>query len=354
MDSPLLDKLKRAWPTERWGNMTIVVGCSGGADSTALLLAIGQLKPADTTLIVAHFNHRLRGAESDEDECFVAELAKRMECQFVGRLEDQRTYRSNSPIWKSGRSEDEVRDSGSKRTHASEAMLRELRYAFLQKVAQLHGARYVAVAHTADDCVETTLHNLARGTGLVGLTGIAPYRDLNSDLVLIRPLIEVWRKEVLEYLAQERQSFRIDSSNQSHAYTRNRIRHRWLPMLEEDLGCDPRPAIYRSSSILAELQVWLQIQAREWLDRSVIYRSPHRIELRVSQPVGSEWPVVQHALTMLWQQQSWPLMAMTHGHWSRLRGLFRSPASQADAIELPSNIRVSRSADRCLFEMGNR
>ncbi len=352
MDSPLLDKLQLRWPTERWRGLTIVLGCSGGADSTALLLAICQLKPADTTVVVAHFNHRLRGAESDEDQRFIAELAERMGCAFVGGSAPHPP--SPSPQKTGERGRYILGCSSSMKKQSSEASLRDVRYRFLQQTAAEQGARYVAVAHTADDCVETTLHNLARGTGLAGLTGIAPYRDLHPDLVLIRPLIDVWRNEVTEYLAKNGQGFRQDSSNASHVYTRNRIRHRWLPMLEEDLGADTRQAIYRSSTILAELHSWLRFQAREWLDQHTIQSNPHRVELRPSQRIETEWPVIQQALTILWQQQSWPLMAMTHAHWNQLRSLFQSPLTNSTAVELPSRIRVHRTDERWVIEMRNR
>jgi tRNA(Ile)-lysidine synthase len=344
MESPLIDKLKRRWPTERWRGLTIVLGCSGGADSTALLLAICQLKPADTTVVVAHFNHQLRGAESDEDQRFVEALAGRLGCPFVGGMASALPLTISSghplPLPKDG----ERGGDGSKnpKNFTSEAWLRDLRYRFLQRTAEQQGARYVAVAHTADDGVETTLHNLARGTGLAGLTGIATYRDLNADLVLIRPLIDVWRDEVVEYLAIHGQDFRHDSSNTSHSYTRNRIRHRWLPMLDEDLGNDTRKAIRRSSSILAEIDAWLDFQAREWLDRHTIATNSSRVELLPSPRIDLEWPVVQRALTILWMKQSWPLMAMTHAHWCQLRDLFQSPLSHSTVIELPSRIRVTR------------
>jgi len=311
--------------------------------------------------VVAHFNHQLRAAESDEDERFVGELAARMGCEFIGgRMES--VISGDSAPQPPAPSPQKTGATGSNILgiarlaiiRSSEASLRDLRYRFLQRTAEEYGARYVAVAHTADDCVETTLHNLARGTGLSGLIGIAPYRDLNPDLVLIRPLIDVWRNEVVEYLTENGQSFRLDSSNASPVYTRNRIRHRWLPMLEEDLGTDTRQAIYRSSTILAELQAWLQVQAREWLDQHLIRCSPNRVELRASQLTSLEWPVIQHAMTILWQQQSWPLMPMTHAHWNQLRSLFQSTTTNSTAVELPSRIRVQRSDDRWMIEMGKR
>ncbi len=369
MSSILIDKLQRRWPTPRWRGLTVVLGCSGGADSTALLLAICQLKPADTTVVVAHFNYQLRGLESDEDQKFVEAMAGQLGCAFVGGM----ASRSRDSYLNDSRSPDSQLPAGLPLTprpplpedgergrkgfiglkgSKSEASLRDLRYRFLQRTAKQQGARYVAVAHTADDGVETTLHNLARGTGLAGLTGISPYRDMDSDLVLIRPLIDVWRDEVEAYLASQGQDFRHDSSNASHSYTRNRIRHRWLPMLDEDMGAGTRKAIHRTSAILAEVDAWLDLQAREWLDRHAIVVNSSRAELLASQQIDVEWPVIQRALTILWTRQSWPLMAMTHAHWSELRALFQMPLANSTVVELPSRIKVSREDKRWIMENG--
>lgn len=330
MDLPLLEKLKRRWPTDRWQGLTVVIGCSGGADSTALLLAANQLKPVDSTLIVAHFNHRLRGSESDQDQQFVAEIAAKLNCLFV----------CNS-----------VNLSSAPNSNVSEASLRDQRYHYLCEVAKSNGARYVAVAHTADDSVETTLHNLVRGTGLNGLTGIASHRDLNKDLVLIRPLIDAWRSEVVDFLHHNQQVFRNDSSNASLVYTRNRIRHRWIPMLEEEFGSDARLAIHRTSTLLTDLQSWLNQQAQEWLDQRIIHVEPNRVELRVIESGSHSWPVVQQSLSMLWQQQSWPLRAMTYEHWNRIRTLFELPLPHSSVVELPSKICVSQINSRWVIAM---
>ncbi|MDZ4851802.1 MAG: tRNA lysidine(34) synthetase TilS [Pirellulaceae bacterium] len=338
MNLPLIEKLERRWPTDRWRNMTIVIGCSGGADSTALLLATSQLKAVGSTLIAAHYNHALRGSESDQDETFVVELARQLGCIAVtnSSLDDRESLASLS--------------SESSNRSSDEASLRDLRYQFLRKVARRHGARYVAVAHTADDSVETTLHNLVRGTGLNGLTGIAPFRDLDTELVLVRPLVDVWRTEIIEYLQHCRQEYRQDSSNASSNYTRNRIRNRWLPLIEEDFGKDAKKSILRSNLILAELQQWLGFQARQWLENCVARTTPHRIEIVVSESVDQEWPMIQHSLVLLWKQQTWSLMPMTQEHWNRIRKFFGSPLAKAVMIELPSRIIVSREGDRWIIE----
>ena len=132
--------LANAWPAEAWGDVTVLVGVSGGADSVALLRALEALKRTAAgagRLIVAHFHHGLRGAEADADAAFVAALSQRLglEC-VVGRA------------------------SGS--SPSDEASARKARYRFLKRTAHARGARFVAVAPTADDQAETILHRIAR------------------------------------------------------------------------------------------------------------------------------------------------------------------------------------------------
>src|SRR5262245_32292513 len=206
-------QLAAGWPPEAWRDVTILVAVSGGADSVALLHALAQLRTAgEGRLIVAHFNHRLRGAESDGDQAFVEELAARLGLAVVIGRRDGGT--------------DERPDA------ADEESLRESRYAFLRLESGVHGARYVATAHTADDQVETVLLNILRGTGLAGLAGIPRVRPLAEATTLIRPLLGVSRGEILGYLASLDQPFREDASNRNLEYTRNRVRHELLPLLE--------------------------------------------------------------------------------------------------------------------------
>lgn len=181
---------------------TVICAVSGGADSMALLMAM-YLKKEELGICLeaAHFNHQLRGAESDGDEAFVREFCHRFDIPLhVGR--------GNITAGKKG----------------LEAAAREVRYAFF---AALNGK--IATAHTADDNAETVLMHLVRGTGLKGLGGIAPVSGK-----LIRPMLNVTRQEVLEFLAEYHVSYRTDSSNETDAFLRNRLRHHVMPLLKEE------------------------------------------------------------------------------------------------------------------------
>jgi tRNA(Ile)-lysidine synthase len=327
MTDVLLEKLVQRWPINRWQSLTIVVGCSGGADSVALARALFELKPSSTTLVLAHYNHCLRGTESDADQAFVESLAS--ELGLICKLESAGS--ESIPI-------------------SDESTLRDRRYDFLGRVAGEMGARYVAIAHTADDRVETTLHNLIRGTGLKGLAGIPPYRDLGSDLVLIRPIIDVWRSEVEAYLQQRNQSFRQDSSNQKDDYTRNRIRNQLIPLIVENFNAQAKQSIHRTSLIVEEAHDTLDDLGQSWLNEAIECQSLEMAKLKRPAPTRLSWPVLQLALKSLWKQKSWPLQAMSNNHWAMIRDVWENPTRDTTSIELPGKIKLSLLADYWYFE----
>ena len=181
---------------------SVICAVSGGADSMALLWALYLLKEEwDLDLSAAHFNHRLRGEESDRDEAFVRDF-----CEGYG-----------IPL---------VVGSGKVETGKKglEAAARDARYAFF---STLPGK--IATAHTADDNAETLLMHLIRGTGLKGLGGIAPSRNR-----LIRPMLSVTRSDVEAFLEEYAVSHIEDSSNGTDDFLRNRIRRHVMPLLKEE------------------------------------------------------------------------------------------------------------------------
>lgn len=180
----------------------IVCAVSGGADSMALLYALYLLTDKlQISLSAAHFNHRLRMEESDRDEAFVRDFCQKWDIPF---------YCGSADVV-----------AGEK---GLEAAAREARYAFLRT---LPGK--IATAHTADDNAETVLMHMVRGTGLKGLGGIAPVRDN-----LIRPMLLITRKDVMAFLEEYSISYVQDSSNNTDAFLRNRLRHHVMPFLKQE------------------------------------------------------------------------------------------------------------------------
>lgn len=202
---------------------TVLCAVSGGADSVCLLHALYRLRPKlGFRLAVAHYNHHLRGLESDGDQDFVAQFVRL--CCGPQHLPDGRILPAVALYTGSG----DVAAQAERWGVGVEEAAREMRYAYLQQAAREIGADRIATAHTADDNAETILFHLARGSGLRGLTGIQPVRDN-----LIRPLLTTTRKQVEEYLFHYSLPHREDSSNANDRFSRNRIRHQVIPVLED-------------------------------------------------------------------------------------------------------------------------
>ncbi len=209
---------------------TVLAAVSGGPDSVALLHLLRELASfRRLQLIVAHFQHSLRGEESREDEAFVRALSHQLGLRLV---------RGEGTATKGG---------------SLEARAREARYRFLERARSECGADLIATGHTADDQVETVLLRLCRGAGPVALAGMAPRRGS-----VVRPLLSVWRRDVLEYLRRGAHSYRLDSTNLAPCAERNRLRHSVIPAWEETLGPWIAQGIFRSSCNLREARGYIE------------------------------------------------------------------------------------------------
>ena len=205
----------------------LAVAVSGGADSVALLCLLLELRAElGIVLSVAHVNHKLRGEESDEDERFVAKLARQHGLELhVGEAPVDGKHRS---------------EIGSGIGSGIEAAARELRYGFFRQLARGGRVSKIATAHTLDDQAETVLLRIFRGTGIRGLSGVHPrivFEEHGHAFgELVRPLLGFRRSALQEFLREQGQSWREDSSNRDIAFLRNRVRHRLLPMIGEEFG----------------------------------------------------------------------------------------------------------------------
>lgn len=186
----------------------VLAGLSGGLDSVVLceLLRLNEIPFA-----VAHVNYGLRGKESDEDEKFAAALAEKANVPFYLQKCDEASFAASDE-------------------NSTQAAARKIRYAFFEEIAVTQGFQHIAVAHHFDDSIETALLNLARGTGIAGLTGI----DFRNGKI-IRPLLKFQRAEILSFAGKSNLYWREDSSNASDAYSRNRFRHHLLPWLLDEI-----------------------------------------------------------------------------------------------------------------------
>lgn len=334
-----------AW-TDEAVRVGVVIGCSGGADSVALVrlvdsiarnappLQVSTHSMASPPLIIAHFNHQLRGVDSDLDESHVASLAEQLGRAFVVERAE-RSRRSDSGPG--------VHD---------EASLRGLRRRFLVRTAKQHGCRYIALAHTADDQAETVLHNALRGTGSAGLSGMAASTPIEDDFVIRRPLLGIRRECVRQALVDLGQTWREDLSNEDSCYTRNWLRNEIMPALRERFAMVDESLI-RLAENQQQTDHLLNQLGQEWFDAFVAIDGVVDQTLRIRICMGGmrarneSWPhemglarhhaVVTRGLQITFQRSGLPLGDMTQGHWHRLCDAVLEPASTSNSSSTSSS-----------------
>jgi tRNA(Ile)-lysidine synthase len=281
----------------------VVVGVSGGPDSVCLLHVLAKWRKATgIELHVAHLNHQLRGAESEADAEYVSDLAGSLGIPCTISSEDVAAYRAA-------------------RNCSVEEAARELRYAFLATVAKKVGANRIALGHTRDDQVETILMHILRGTGITGLCGLAPCSPMaygsqaisspgeaskvskrqRPGLLVIRPLLGVAREETANYCQEHQLEPRIDSSNLSPSFFRNRLRLHLLPLLRH-YNPSIDEALLRLAEIAREDIAFIERQAAAlWaelarLENGTVYLDK---KLVAGLPVALQRQLLREAVTKL-------------------------------------------------------
>lgn len=224
-------------------NDKVVIGVSGGADSLCLLYLLkGLQKELKISLHIAHLDHMLR-KESAKEARFVKEVGKRLEIPVTLAKINVNNLAENISL---------------------EEAARNARLEFLFKVAIKSKAKKIALAHNFDDQVETVLMRVLRGAGLSGLSGILPKRKMGS-IEIIRPLLEIKRKDIEKFLRIKRIDFCIDKSNTNEIYFRNKIRHKLLPLLEKEYNKNIREVLFSLAQNAASDYDYLKVSAERFL-----------------------------------------------------------------------------------------
>jgi tRNA(Ile)-lysidine synthase len=323
-----LTGLAAGLPSSFPGGFPVVVGVSGGADSVGLLLGLHRLLAVP--IVVAHAEHDLR-SEARDDRLFVERLAAELGLPFEWRTLAVRGGRE------------------AKRGEGLEARARRLRYAFLSDVAHARGGRHVLVAHTADDQAETILHRILRGTGLAGLAGMRRSRELCDGVALVRPLLDVSRADVRQFVERLAAEWREDATNADVTRARNFLRHEVLPRCQTG----PYPAATRSLVRLGHHAAAVSGAvgaAATWILRvSSTTLADGRILVRTRDLAGLEAPMAAEIFVALWQREAWPRRDMTAGHYRSLAALMEAPPA-AGPIDFPGGVRASRTAEGIMFE----
>jgi len=313
------------------------VAVSGGADSVALLLLLEELRETlGVTLLVLHFNHQLRGTESDGDERFVSELAAQRGFELIA-----------------GRG-DVAAAAGSSGANLEEAA-RQLRYEFLKGIVASGRATRVAVAHTADDQAETVLAHIFRGTGLAGLAAIYP--AVGS---VVRPLLDVRRAELRGYLAGRGQSWREDATNRDVKRLRARIRERLLPLLESEFQPAVVPHLAELArraredeafwSVLVEerFRVLVSKQEEGWAVGIADLLTPLHLEVGGASPARPLEALSRRLVRRLYAAVKGDRRQLTAPHVEQVLSL-ATESTSGHRVQLPGGIEVERSFNRLVF-----
>ena len=326
----------------------IGVAVSGGADSVALLRLLQNIRQdLGITLLVLHFDHMLRGEDSTADAQFVKDLARELHLEFVGTSQD-------------------VAASAALQGWNLEDAARRLRYAFFERICATGKATRIAVAHTAQDQAETVLAHLIRGTGPSGLAAIYP--TVGS---VIRPLLEIERQDLRDYLKSLHQPWREDATNRDSKRLRARIREQLIPMLEENFA----PTIVSHLGELARLSreqqlFWSAIvedrfraHAQSSGDITAVrckdLLSPIELNFALSQSSSSRnashttsfRALTEGLIRRLYQSVRGDRKDLTAEHVEQVIRL-ATRHSSGRHLELPGGVIVGRSFDQLIFSRG--
>lgn len=314
----------------------VVVGVSGGPDSTCLLDVLVYIRErlgVKFGIHAAHLIHDFRGQEKYDDAQFVREFCQRSGLELTVEEVDVARYQ---------------RDEG---VSSFEQAARDLRYEFLARVANTVKAKYVAVAHTADDLAETVLLHIARGSGMHGLLGMHevgtwPYPSIPNAPVLWRPLLGVRRADTIGYCSAQATSYREDTTNDMEDFARNRVRMNLMPALAEQLNPRIAHAFGRLARTAGEQLDFLEACVDEhWPTVVNQAASPDGTVLLWRDKLAELHPALQSLmLRRAWTAATGDSRRLTEGHIQQLASIARSGAS-GKTIALPGGYQARTEGD---------
>lgn len=333
--------LKKAEQTIQEFNMLkcddrVIVAVSGGPDSVALLEVLNKLKKKwHLFLHIAHLNHMLRKDESDNDDAFVKELAKKLKLPI--------TCKSI-----------EVRDFAREAKLSLEEAAREARYNFLLNLARENRAPKIALGHNQDDQAETVLMRFLRGSGLSGLRGIPAKREMDG-CIIIRPLIRVRRSEILNFLSARNLPFRTDSSNLKNLYFRNRVRNTLLPSLEKNFNPNIKTLLVNFAANISEDFDFLEKMGQSRF-KAVRADSPGtEVAIKVKKFFSLHRALQKLVARSAIKELKGNVRRIDYRHWKELEDLLESRPKNS-IVDLPGGVSVVKKGERLVFykRMPNR
>ncbi|HRZ95006.1 MAG TPA: tRNA lysidine(34) synthetase TilS [Candidatus Moranbacteria bacterium] len=289
----------------------IILACSGGPDSSALLDILSKLrKKYDLELVIAHVNYSLRENDSKRDEKFVTNLSEKY---------DLKLFALNPKVGK-----------------ISEDSLRKIRYDFFEKIRRELNFNFIAVGHTLDDQVETFLMRIIRGSGLAGLSAIS-----YKNNAIIRPLLNISKAEILNYLKKNKLSYRIDRTNLESDYLRNKIRNQLIPILEKNYNPKVKTTIFNSiKSIQEDFDFLEKISNKE-------FKKNKNLSVK---SILSVHPSLQKRLLLLAIAESKnSLKNISSSHIRELLKILKSTKSKGQIVVF-QGLKITRKGDKLTIE----
>tara|TARA_Y100000590_G_scaffold241754_1_gene271800 strand:- start:9147 stop:10559 length:1413 start_codon:yes stop_codon:yes gene_type:complete len=317
----------------------LVLGISGGPDSTALLVSLMKLqKTFSFVLKVAYIDHGLR-EEAKNEEDFVRALSDKFNLAFESVKVDTLEYQKKHKL-------------------SQEESARHLRYKALSEMSKKLNSHHILVGHTRDDQLETILMNLMRGTGLEGLTGmnivakLPPLLnfDTENEISIIRPMLDISKTEITAYIKEMNLTPLIDESNNSPKYSRNRVRNELIPLLEE-IRTGSKDTILRTVKTIRLLTTYLDQTVSESLKQCVRHKTNDRIHLD-RQLLATYHPSIQ---IQIFRSVINRLLESTAGmlaiHWESMQKL-TNDGTPGTYLELPNNLYFNITKNDVVLSIG--
>jgi tRNA(Ile)-lysidine synthase len=311
----------------------LIVGVSAGVDSMVLLYLLHTLRePYDLDLIVAHVNHGLRPDESEKEANLVRNASEKLGLLFEYGRFDVKTFQKAGG-W------------------SPQDAARRVRFHFFNGLLRKHSAQKIALGQNADDQVETVLLRLMRGSGLSGLKGMVPIREGK----VVRPLLEVWRREIESYALHNHIPFLVDSSNLKREYVRNRIRLDLIPLIEREVQANVRGVILKASTIFREEDDYLD-RAAEDAYRKIIHDARRTLSFSASEfqslHKAIQWRVVRKMLARMTSEER----DVEEGEWPEIDSIYEKllHPSASFRMHLQCGLCLEKRYDEVLLGKGKR
>ncbi|MFH1552568.1 MAG: tRNA lysidine(34) synthetase TilS [Candidatus Omnitrophota bacterium] len=305
----------------------VLAAVSGGADSVCLLKALLDMrKGLGIEVIAANMDHGIRGKESEADSDFVKSLSEKFKLKYVHKKVNLASGRG-----KGGSFEEQAR---------------EKRYAFFRKAAMENKCNVIATGHTMDDQAETILMRVIYGSSLAGITGIPPFRT-EGALRIVRPLIRVERRDILDFLDKDGLEYTEDSTNLDVKYLRNKVRHEVLPFLEK-YNPRLRRSLVNLSDTLREDLLFISTEKEKIIKKHAPGGGSAVCGIKIKDIILQPKTLRKEIFKVLFKRAGGNVKKLTYRHWMDMDYFLRA-AEKNKSLDFPGNIRVTKRRDEVVF-----